>query len=152
MVFFHEPPDPAPLHHRTMPSSPPVINAPGEPTAAGLGRQDTDQTSPVSWIVETAARAPMSHTLIFLSADLLNRHQSRTRQSKKKKKYDNTRRNMYPESPKRPSGEMSALRTQEVCPEKEATVLPGAERTSCSTRRLSSEALNNNFLKSYPLA
>ena len=148
MVCFYEPPDPAPLHHRTTPSSPPLINAPGEPKAAGLGRQDTDQTSPESWMVETAARAPMSHTLMLLSADLLKGHQSQARQQEKTRWYMG---DFYPESPRRPSGEMSALRTQEECPEKEATALPGAERTSCSTRRLSSEALNNS-LKLHPLA
>jgi hypothetical protein len=62
-----------------------------------------------------------------------------------RKEQDSTWKNIYPESPRRPSGEMSALRTQEECPEKEATALPGAERTSWSTRRLSSEALNNNL-------
>lgn len=66
------------------------MNAPGEPTAAGLGRQDTDQTSPESWIVETAARAPMSHTLMLLSADLLNGHQTQTYQLGKHKKHDST--------------------------------------------------------------
>lgn len=41
------------------------------PSAGGFGLHATDQTSPVSVVVETAARAPMSHTLIVLSADLM---------------------------------------------------------------------------------
>ena len=40
------------------------------PTGGGLGRQETDHTSPVTWIVDTAVRAAMSQTLIVLSADL----------------------------------------------------------------------------------
>lgn len=63
-------PPPAPLHHLSMPSSPPLIKFPTVPTAGGLGRHETDHTSPVSWIVDTAARAAISHTLIVLSADL----------------------------------------------------------------------------------
>lgn len=63
-------PAPAPLHHRTTPSSPPVTNAPGLPSAGNLGRQATAQTSPVSCTVETAERAAISQTLIVLSADL----------------------------------------------------------------------------------
>jgi len=66
---FYVPPA---FHHRTSPSSPPVKNAPGDPRAEGWGRHETDQTSPVSCIVDTAARAPISQTLIVLSADLRN--------------------------------------------------------------------------------
>jgi len=110
---------PAPLHHRTHPSSPPLTNAPAEPLDDTCGRHDTLHTSPVSWIVETAARAAKSHTFIVLSAD--------------------------PDKASRPSGDMSVLRTQEECPEKDATApepgLPEAEvRTSCRIRRLSSDA------------
>lgn len=52
-----------------MPSSPPVTNAP-EDVAAEEGCHDTAQTSPVSAIVETAARAAKSQTLMVLSAEL----------------------------------------------------------------------------------
>lgn len=52
-----------------MPSSPPVTNA-LEDVAAEEGCHDTAQTSPVSAIVETAARAAKSQTLIVLSAEL----------------------------------------------------------------------------------
>ena len=51
----------------------------------------------------------------------------------------------YPDSPSLPSGEMSVLRTQDVWPEKEATAPPGAVRTSCRTRRLSSDALRRSW-------
>ena len=61
---------PAALHHRKWPSSPPVTNALEAFVPEGCGRQDTLQTSPVSWIVETAVRADKSQTLIVLSADL----------------------------------------------------------------------------------
>ena len=51
----------------------------------------------------------------------------------------------YPDRASRPSGDISALRTQEECPDREATApepgLPEAEvRTSCRIRRLSSDA------------
>jgi len=69
-AFSLRPHAPAPLHHFMTPSSPPVKKAPVELFANGFGRHDTLQTSPVSWIVETAARAARSHTLIVLSADL----------------------------------------------------------------------------------
>ena len=52
-----------------MPSSPPVTNA-LEDVAAEEGCHDTAQTSPVSAIVETAARAAKSQTLMVLSAEL----------------------------------------------------------------------------------
>jgi len=112
-------PPPAPLHHLTHPSSPPLTNAPADPLGDTCGRHDTLHTSPVSWIVETAARADRSHTFIVLSAD--------------------------PDKASRPSGDISVLRTQEECPEKDATApepgLPEAEvRTSCRIRRLSSDA------------
>ena len=64
------PPEPAPLHHFTTPSSPPVTKAPELPIADGLGLQETAHTLSVSWTVETAARAPISQILILLSADL----------------------------------------------------------------------------------
>ena len=64
------PPEPAPLHHFTTPSSPPVTKAPELPIAGGLGLQETAQTLSVSWTVETAARAPISQILMLLSADL----------------------------------------------------------------------------------
>lgn len=66
-------PVPADLHHRTCPSCPPVTNAPAVPGAGGFGDQATLHTSPLSWIVETAARADKSHTLIVLSADLADK-------------------------------------------------------------------------------
>lgn len=61
---------PALLHHFTNPSSPPDMNAPADPAEGANGLQDTDQTSPVSWMVDTAARAATSQTFIVLSADL----------------------------------------------------------------------------------
>lgn len=64
------PPEPAPLHHFTTPSSPPVTKAPVLPIAGGLGLQETAHTLSVSWTVETAARAPISQILMLLSADL----------------------------------------------------------------------------------
>jgi hypothetical protein len=51
----------------------------------------------------------------------------------------------YPERASRPSGDISVVSTQDECPENEATAPPGAVRTSCNTRRLSSEALNSNW-------
>ena len=53
---------------------------------------------------------------------------------------------IYPDKPRRPSGDMAALKTQDVWPEKDATVPPGVDRTSCNTSLLSSEALNSNWL------
>lgn len=64
------PPEPAPLHHFITPSSPPVTKAPELPLDDGLGLQETAHTLSVSWIVETAARAPISQILMLLSADL----------------------------------------------------------------------------------
>jgi hypothetical protein len=52
-----------------MPSSPPVTKA-LEDVTAEEGCHDTAQTSPVSAIVETAARAAKSQTLMVLSAEL----------------------------------------------------------------------------------
>lgn len=69
--IYYGPPEPAPLHHFTIPSSPPLTKAPELPAAGGLGLQETAHTSPVSWIVETAARAPISQILMLLSADLI---------------------------------------------------------------------------------
>jgi len=46
------------------------MNAPAEPGAGGFGDHETLHTSPLSWSVETAARADKSHTLIVLSAEL----------------------------------------------------------------------------------
>ena len=42
------PPEPAPLHHFTTPSSPPVTKAPVLPIAGGLGLQETAHTLSVS--------------------------------------------------------------------------------------------------------
>ena len=55
----------------------------------------------------------------------------------------------HPETARRPSGEMSALRTQDVCPVSVATAPdPGfpeaVERTSCKMSRLSSDAVSSN--------
>jgi len=61
---------PAAFDHLTTPSSPPVTNAP-EDAAEEEGCHDTAQTSWVSAIVETAARAAKSQTLTVLSAELL---------------------------------------------------------------------------------
>ena len=57
--------EPAPLHHFTTPSSPPVTKAPELPAAGGLGLQESAHTLSVSWTVETAARAPISQTLML---------------------------------------------------------------------------------------
>ena len=53
---------------------------------------------------------------------------------------------VYPDKPSRPSGDTATLKTQDVWPEKDATVPPGVDRTSCNTSLLSSEALNSNWL------
>jgi len=109
---------PAAFHHLTMPSSPPVTNA-LEDVAAVEGCHDTAQTSPVSAIVETAARAAKSQTLIVLSAE--------------------------PDKASRPSGDISELKTHEECPVRDATAPElgrpdDVVRTSYRIRRLSSEA------------
>ena len=52
---------------------------------------------------------------------------------------------IYPDKPRRPSGDISTLNTQDVWPEKDATIPPGADRTSCKMSRLSSEALSSNY-------
>lgn len=111
---------PPAFHHRTYPSSPPVRNALGIPNAEGLGLHDTDQTSPVSWIVDTALLAPISHTLTVLSAELSDISESHTKDTEQ----------TYPESARVPSGAMSTLKAQAVCPVKEAIVFPGALRMS----------------------
>lgn len=74
LSYPHYAPVPADLHHRTCPSCPPVMNAPAVPGAGGFGDQATLHTSPLSWSVETAARADKSQTLIVLSADLVNKN------------------------------------------------------------------------------
>ena len=73
MFTWRRPDQPAPAHrhHFTHPSTPPVTNAPADPVGDTRGRHDTLHTSPVSWIVETAARADKSHTFMVLSADLV---------------------------------------------------------------------------------
>lgn len=63
-------PVPAAFAHLTTPSSPPVTNA-SEDVAAEEACHDTAQTSCVSAMVETAARAAKSQTLTVLSAELL---------------------------------------------------------------------------------
>ena len=63
-------PVPAALHHLTRPSSPPLMKPLADLFADGLGRHETLHTSPVSWMVDTAARAAKSHTLMVLSAEL----------------------------------------------------------------------------------
>ncbi len=117
-------PAPALLHQLTRPSSPPVTYAPAVPCAGGFGLQETDQTSPWSCTVDTAARAPISHTFVVLSAE--------------------------PDTARRPSGEMSVLRTQDECPVNVATApepaFPEGEvRTSCRISRLSSEADSSSW-------
>lgn len=138
--YLYIQPAPAPLHQRTTPSSPPLTNSPGEPCCGGRGRHETPHTSPVSCIVETAARAPTSHTLIVLSAELDNEVSAMLIHDKTE-----TAAATYPESARRPSGEISVLSTQEECPDNVATApepgFPEGEyRTSCSVRRLSSDA------------
>jgi len=50
----------------------------------------------------------------------------------------------YPDRASRPSGDTSTLRTQEEWPMNDAIMPPGATRTSCKTRRLSSDALRRS--------
>lgn len=133
-------PDPAERHHLTRPSCPPLTNAPAVPVGAGLGRHATAHTSPDSWVVDTDARAARSHTLMLLSAELWG-HVRDTIISQEG--------GTHPETARRPSGEISALRTQDEWPVSVATApepgLPEAvERTSCKTRRLSSDAVRSN--------
>lgn len=131
---------PALFHHFTTPSSPPVMNAPAEPAAGACGLQETDHTSPVSGMVETAVRAPMSHTLAVLSAEL------KAKESQQSVLWDEGAiPSTHPESANRPSGEKLEHSTHDEWPTKLATApdpgFPlGETRTSCRTSRLSSDA------------
>lgn len=87
-------------------------------------------------MVQTAARAAKSQTLIDLSAELVRIVNENVRLG---------RSYAYPDKASRPSGDISELRTHEECPDSEATAPePGrpddVTRTSCRIRRLSSEA------------
>jgi len=123
-----------------MPSSPPVTNALDD-VAAEEGCHDTAQTSPLSAIVETAARAAKSQTLIVLSAELSQLI---------KGEHEHSCRCAYPDRASRPSGDISELRTHEECPVREATAPElgrpdDVVRTSYRIRRLSSEADRRSF-------
>jgi len=83
-----------------------VTNAPGWPSAGGLGRHATAHTSPVSCTVETAEREPISQTLMVLSADLKAKIKLRD--------LELSGEGAYPESASRPSGDTSVLNTHEV--------------------------------------
>lgn len=136
---------PAAFDHLTTPSSPPVTNA-AEDAAAEEGCHDTAQTSWVSVIVETAARAAKSQTLTVLSAELLQIVNGNVRFSP---------RYTYPDRASRPSGDISELKTHEECPDNEATApepgrLDDVARTSCRIRRLSSEAERSSLSTNQP--
>ena len=122
-----------------MPSSPPVTKALEDVTAEGC--HDTAQTSPVSAVVETAARAAKSQTLMVLSAELFTTYQWGRVHSC---------RCAYPDRASLPSGDISELRTHEECPVREATAPElgrpdDVVRTSYRMRRLSSEADRRSF-------
>ena len=136
-------PAPALRHHLATPSSPPETNAPADPGET-CGRHETDHTSPVSCVVDTAARVLMSQTLMVLSADLYKSSRGSEVRILNSSRGGERRRNAYPERASRPSGENAVLNTQDPCPTSAATAPPPPplpfSRTSKRVSRLSSEA------------